>query len=372
MRGALLLAAVLVAGGPAAAQEPWKASYYPYPLKGPNGKLSLVAHWHTSQAADYYDAVPFAGILSVEAGANADGSRFGTARFRWPRMAEGWRLYAEAGVRRENRFGYFGIGNAAAGEPDDLPADSPYGWRVGRTRTWGRVELTRQIYGPARLALSGGVTDASYRALPGESVFRDDHAVDPGDIDATVRLTLIVDSRDNEVVPSRGALLEGGVLAGTGGDGYQGAYGIASAYYPPWEGTVVAVRFLARILDADAPLDARYTLDAWERIIPVLGGPESHRSFHYGRWAGRQLVLANAELRQDILNFGDYGAFTAVGFLDAGRVKEHPGGGGEPDRFRIGGGAGLALRILRTTVLQFNFAGGPDGFLFSMGTGWMF
>jgi hypothetical protein len=38
----------------------------------------------------------------------------------------------------------------------------------------------------------------------------------------------------------------------------------------------------------------------------------------------------------------------------------------------IGGGAGLALRILRTTVLQFNFAGGPDGFLFSMGTGWMF
>jgi hypothetical protein len=210
MRGALLLAAVLVAGGPAAAQEPWRASYYPYPLKGPNDKLSLVAHWHTSQAADYYDAVPFAGILSVEAGANADGSRFGAARFRWPRMAEGWRLYAEAGRRRENRFGYFGIGNAAAAEPDDLPPDSPYGWRVGRTRTWGRVELTRQIYGPARVALSGGVTDASYRALPGESVFRDDHAVDPGDTDATVRLTLIVDSRDNEVVPSRGALLEGG------------------------------------------------------------------------------------------------------------------------------------------------------------------
>ncbi len=33
---------------------------------------------------------------------------------------------------------------------------------------------------------------------------------------------------------------------------------------------------------------------------------------------------------------------------------------------------GVALRILRSTIFTFNFAGGPDGFNFSVGNGWMF
>ena len=37
-----------------------------------------------------------------------------------------------------------------------------------------------------------------------------------------------------------------------------------------------------------------------------------------------------------------------------------------------GGGGGIALRILRSTIFTFNFAGGPDGFNFSVGNGWMF
>ena len=44
----------------------------------------------------------------------------------------------------------------------------------------------------------------------------------------------------------------------------------------------------------------------------------------------------------------------------------------ESNKLHVGGGGGLAIRILRSTVLQFNFAGGPDGFQFSMGTGWAF
>ncbi len=48
---ALLLAAVALPGV-VAAQEPWKNSYYPYVLKGPNDKTSLVFHYHYGQAAD--------------------------------------------------------------------------------------------------------------------------------------------------------------------------------------------------------------------------------------------------------------------------------------------------------------------------------
>jgi hypothetical protein len=39
---------------------------------------------------------------------------------------------------------------------------------------------------------------------------------------------------------------------------------------------------------------------------------------------------------------------------------------------KVGGGGGIALRILRSSIFAFNFAGGPDGFNFSVGSGWMF
>jgi hypothetical protein len=42
----------------------------------------------------------------------------------------------------------------------------------------------------------------------------------------------------------------------------------------------------------------------------------------YGRYTGRQAFAANLEYRQDILNFGDFGAISAIGFLDAGMVQE--------------------------------------------------
>jgi hypothetical protein len=32
----------------------------------------------------------------------------------------------------------------------------------------------------------------------------------------------------------------------------------------------------------------------------------------------------------------------------------------------------VAVRILRSAVFTLNFAGGPDGFTFSMGNGWSF
>jgi len=386
VRAALVAGALVWLGsGPLAAQEPWKASYYPYLLKSPNDQLSLVVHYQYGQAADYVDRVPFTKSLSLEGGINASGSRFAVARYKAPRLAPGWRLQAEAGAVRENRFGYFGLGNDTPSDYD-LPAGYDYYTRVSRNRYFGRLEVTRQIVGPLQVAVAGGVTDASYTALPGGSQFQDDYFAvppclppgsncppppgDPSATDATARLTLLFDTRDNEFVTTKGVFAEGGLFAGSAGHGYNGYYGIARGYLPLWIGSVFAVRIVGRHLSEDAPLDARYDLSSWERNTPVLGGPESHRSFIYGRYAGRDLLLANVEIRQTILDFADFGAIGAIAFLDAGRAKE-----GLPDEsndLRIGGGAGLTLRILRSTVLGFNFAGGPDGFRFSMGTGYTF
>ena len=69
---------------------------------------------------------------------------------------------------------------------------------------------------------------------------------------------------------------------------------------------------------------------------------------------------------------GDYGAVTLLGFVDGGRVFEREKFSLTTSGWEVGGGGGVALRVLQSALLTFNFAGGPDGFTFSMGTGWSF
>jgi hypothetical protein len=212
--------------------------------------------------------------------------------------------------------------------------------------------------------VAGGLsfTHSSFGSLPGDSHFLNDYfpippcipeaecertGEDPGDDDFAGRVALVFDSRDNETVPARGVLAEVGAEYGSGGQGYGGIYGLVSGFVSPYEGAVIGARFLARSIQGEAPLDARYTLYAWERSVPLLGGPESHRSFVYGRFTGRQALVTNLEYRQDILNFGDFGAISALGFFDAG-LGSRERGGVEQAAYRRGGG--LALRILRSTV----------------------
>jgi hemolysin activation/secretion protein len=119
-------------------------------------------------------------------------------------------------------------------------------------------------------------------------------------------------------------------------------------------------------------LYARYDLPTWNDQLPVLGGEYSHRSFDTGRFAGKGTLFGNLEVRHDLLPFGDLGAITLLAFLDAGRVFEEESFRLTTDDLHVGGGGGVALRILRSTIFTFNFAGGPDGFNFSVGNGWMF
>lgn len=376
-RLALVVVAGLLLAGQAAAQEPWRASYYPFVIKGPNDKTSLVLHYQYAQAADYYDRVPFGKSFSAEAGANPDGSRFLVTRFKGPRMTSSSRVWAEVGTTRENRFGFFGLGNDA--EKSDA-SDQRYVDRMRRTRYFVRVDGTQSLVGPLRTSVGFSLTRADFGTLPWNTKYAGYCPQPPvvggtavecaGSTDLVGRASLILDTRNLEFVTARGVLLEAGVFSGSGGGRYTGYYGQAKVFVSPREGMVFAGRVLGRHLSDEAPLDARYEVQAWEQNIPVLGGPETHRSFVYGRFTGQDVVVLNLEYRQDILNLGDFGAFTAVGFLDAGRVKE--AALSQSSDLHVGGGAGLALRILRSTVLTFNFAWGGDGFLYSMGTGWMF
>jgi len=372
-----LVLLALLSAQPAFAQGedsgvPWRTSYFPYLSGGSNDGPVFnfrVRYW---QAAEYEDRVTANAALNAEAGITPRGGRHAYVQFRAPQILQGWRFDAKVGAAREVRFGYFGLGNDTEYDRNAVTDAQPFLYRMRRTRYRGVVEVTRQLRGPLMLAVLGDVERARFTSLPGPSLFATDFGPDElRQTDVSGRVALVYDTRDNEFNTHQGLLLEAGTQVGSGGDGYTRLYTVLRGYLTVREGTVVAARIGASGIGGTPSLDARFRIPGWEKEIPVLGGEYSHRSLDTGRLAGRHALFGNLEVRHDLLSFGDLGAITLIGFTDAGRVFEE-NFRLTADDLKVGGGGGVALRILRSTIFTFNFAGGPDGFNFSVGSGWMF
>ena len=351
---------------------PWRTSYFPYLTGGTNDGPVLAFRVHHFQPAEYEDRVTTNAALTADAGVTSRGSRHISLKFRAPQLWEGWRFNVLGAAVREARFGYFGIGNDTVEDDNAVTEDQPFLYRVRRARYGGKAEITRRLQGPWQAALLANVEWARFTTLPGTSLFRSDFGSELRETDVSARVALVYDTRNNEFNTQKGLLLEAGAQAGSGNDGYTRLYTVLRGYLPLREGTVVAGRLAASGMAGDPTLNARFNVPAWENQIPVLGGQYSHRSFDTGRFAGEHLLLGNLEVRHDLLPFGDLGAITLLAFLDAGRVFEQESFKVTTEDVKVGGGGGVALRILRSSIFTFNFGGGPDGFNFSVGSGWMF
>jgi outer membrane protein assembly factor BamA len=355
-----------------AQDSPWRTSYFPYFTGGTNDGPVLAFRVHHFQPAEYDRRVTTTAALTADAGITLRGSRHVTVKFRAPELWKDWRLSALGAAVRETRFGYFGLGNETAKDDNAVNPQQPFLYRVRRARYGGKVEATRRIQGPLQAAVLAGVEWTRFSTLPGPSLFKSDFGPELRESDVSARVALVYDTRDNEFNTHKGLLLEAGAQVGSGGDGYTRLYSVLRGYLPLREGTVAAARLAASGLGGDPTLNARLYVPTWENQIPVLGGQYSHRSFDSGRFAGKHVMLGNFEVRHDLLPFGDLGAVTLLAFLDAGRVFEQENFKLTTDGVKVGGGGGVALRILRSSIFTFNFAGGPDGFNFSVGSGWMF
>lgn len=368
------LAAPLAAQDPNQPSEsPWKDSFYPFfPSLGNNFPL-IAMHFEQRKAANYFARTPYDGLVSLDAGIGFTGARMAVARFHGPLLWRDWRLNVVAGTTRETRFGYFGIGNDTEYDEDLVTDDQPHFYEARRTRYFGGAELSRRLVGPLWLAGSFGVEHSNLGDLSDPSLFRTSFGTDDvTDTDVRGRVTLAIDLRDNEFNPGNGLLLQGSALRGSGGDGYTRFSADLRGYVSPREGTVVAARVAGSGMSSEAPLNARYEVPVWEGEQGVLGGTYSHRGLPFQRLVGRGVLFANAEIRHNLLDLGDFGAFTLIGFVDAGRVFESDDFALTTEDMKVGAGGGLGIRILRFSVWTFNFAGGPDGFQFSSGTGWSF
>jgi outer membrane protein assembly factor BamA len=377
MRIVVLVLLALLSGERVWAQDdendiPWRTSYFPYITGGANDGPVLAFRVHHFQAAEYEDRVTTNAAFTAEAGITPRGGRHIILRFRAPQLWENWRVKMLAAAGREVRFGYFGLGNETVDDHALVTDAQPFLYRVRRARYGGQVDLTRRLQGPWQVALMGNVEWTRFTTLPGPSLFQSDFGSELKENDVSGRLAVVYDTRDVEYNTHRGVLLEAGAQVGSGGDGYTRLYTVLRGYVSPREGTVIAARFAASGMGGTPTLNARYIIPAWEDQISVLGGQYSHRSFDTGRFAGKHILLGNLEVRHDLLAFGDLGAVTLLGFLDAGRVFEAESFKLTADDLKVGGGGGVVLRILRSTIFTFNFAGGPDGFNYSVGSGWMF
>jgi surface antigen Omp85-like protein len=352
---------------------PWRTSYFPYLTGGANDGPVIAARVRYWQPASYDARYTATGALTGEAGFTLRGSRYLTAQFRAPGLRDLWRLTVLGSADRQVRYGYFGLGNDTEHDDDLVDETQPFLYRVRRIRYRGAAEVSRTVREHLMVALQVNIEQVRFTSLPGPSVFATDFpARELEQDDAAARLAVVYDTRDNEYNTHRGLLLEAGTQVASGGDGYTRQYAILRGYLSPREGTVVALRLAGSGMGGTPTLNARFMLPGWESSVPVLGGEYSHRAFDTGRFSGKGTLFGNLEVRHDLLPFGDLGAVTLLGFVDAGRVFEEENFRITTDAMKVGGGGGFALRILRSTIFTFNFAGGADGFNYSVGSGWMF
>lgn len=293
-----------------------------------------------------------------------------------PAWWDGWRARLTLTAARDNRLGYYGIGNDTRYNPDSGTQVGPYFYRVSRTRFMARATVQRRLVGPVRLLAGVGVARTDFRALPGPSVFRTDvaaGAVDPARIpftDKMARAGIVIDTRDNEVDPHSGMLIEALFAAGTG---YTRTTGHARVHVRPTRRLVVAGRLGAEGTGGTPPVAALLEMEETERPFVAVGGYRSLRGYQESRFVGPGKLIGGLEARYEVLAVGDAVQVKLVAFYDAGRVFAP----GEALRLtstglhRSGGGE-VAVRVLRNALVAAGYGHGSDGGKALFGAGWSY
>jgi hypothetical protein len=198
--------------------------------------------------------------------------------------------------------------------------------------------------------------------------------------EASARFALVLDLRDREFEVNQGVLLEGGVTLGAGDYAYTQPYAHARGWVSPLPYLRLTGRAgLLPVVRGLESLAARHTLPAWEQPFEVLGGPYSHRGLGIGEFTDAGLKFAGIEARLDVVNFGELGALTVLAFADGGKreIDDPLTTGCEFDcvqyqsrNWQWAAGGGIALRILRSAVLNVTAARGGGETRWYVGSGW--
>ena len=370
----------LVAGlAPAlAAQRYWRSNLYPYVYYHTTDGLWGAVHYGRYSPLGFIERPEASrASLSLDAGASTQGSYSIVLDAHAPAWWDGWRARVTLVAARDNRLGYYGLGNDTRYSPDSVTLRGAYFYRTSRTRLMARATLEHRMIGPLRVLVGGALARTDFRTLPGASVFRADLVA--GRVDArtvpftdhVVRAGLVFDTRESEVDPHGGVLVE---VLFAGGNGYTRTTGNGTVQVRPFHRLVLAGRLAAEGMGgSNPPLAVEQDMEASELPFVAVGGFRSLRGYYDGRFTGPGKLLAGLEARYALVAVGDAVELKLVAFYDAGRVFAP----GEAVRLTTAGrhesgGAELALRLLRNSLMVVGYARGSEGGQFLFGTSWSY
>src|SRR5256886_15571932 len=101
--------------------------------------------------------------LSVDAGAGTKGSWALVLDAQAPAWWRGGRARGTLAALRDNRLGYYGLGNDTQYSPDSVATIGAYLYRLSRTRLVARATVQHRLVGPVRLLVGGGLTRTDFR-----------------------------------------------------------------------------------------------------------------------------------------------------------------------------------------------------------------
>jgi hypothetical protein len=353
-----------------AAQRVWRSSSYPYAYYSTADGFWGGAHCGLSTPLGFVEGPEaYAAALNFDASASTQGSYRFVADAHLPALWTGWRLRVTLAAARDNRLGFYGLGNDAPHVTDSVTADAPHFYQATRTYQAVRVTLQRRLVGPLRILAGAGIAHTEFAALSGRSVFSQDSAHLPF-TDRTVRAGLVLDTRDHEFAPHSGLVVEALFASGPG---YTRTTGSVRAFLHPRERLVVAARLAGEGTGGTPPLATQLEMESSEQPFRAVGGYYSLRGYPSARFIGPGKLLGGLEVRYAPVWVPTVAELQVVGFYDAGRVF------GPGERFRVtttglhqGGGGEVTARFLRNTFVAVGVGVGSEGARMVVGTQWSY
>ena len=385
-RGRLATAAALaVVATPLLAQDGgriWRNTLYPYAYYSTSDGFWGVGHLSIYSPLGFVERPePTRATIALEAAASTQGSYHLFADAELPAYWDGWRAAFTLYAGRDNRLGYYGQGNRTVYDADSTTAADPYFYRVSRTHQSARLTVQRRVVGPLRLLAGGMIEHIDFRTLPGTSLFARDLA--SGRIDSTTvpftdygaRAGVVIDTRDHEVDPHRGIVFEG--LYATG-HGYHRTTVSARGFVHPLSRLVLAGRLAGERISAatsssSPPVAPQMVMESSEQPAIAVGGYRSLRGYFDARFTGPGKLVGGLEARYALLYAPTVLEVKLVGFYDVGRVFD----AGQTvrvtaDGLHKAGGAELAIRFLRSTLVVVGWGRSVEGGQLLVGSTWSY
>ncbi|UCG85204.1 MAG: BamA/TamA family outer membrane protein [Gemmatimonadota bacterium] len=330
---------------------------------------------------DWDDAPPYRANISIDGEISTSGSYRLGLEFKFPSFFPGWRFDLRFRTTRLARQNYFGIGNETAFDNNKVTDAQPYYYKMDRRRLFLRGTAQRQLFSRLRALAGFHLEGWQLDTLRGPSLLGEQTQAGLGPPigsrtwQVNLRLGLVFDSRDDEVTPRRGALIEalfdGADSTIVGDVSYARFTAAAAAFQSVGERLTLGARVVGQAMSGSPPVGTYFTIEASERAYHGLGGSSSHRGLATGRFLAQDKLFANLDARFLLGGQRQVVTVDLLGFIDVGRVFQ-PGDDFTLARLHVGAGLGPMITIGRNGIIGWTFAWGPDQLQVHTLTSWTF